>query len=223
MQAGGAGRGSPAGGGGTLGGCGGSQRQRRAGRGATDDASGHAQHSDGKVAVQGARRPVEQIPDLLRVAGGAGDTPPHGTPHSEATLPFHQDRRAVHAAHFEHGKCSKGKARLPVGAAGSLLSRMFLLLRAWHVSPKAPDAHCLACHLAAVCAAAAVVRDLELCVCVLLQAVAGRPQVVSYGKAGMTEARVSERKSKLAAWLREGLIKLGPTFIKIGALRNAPA
>lgn len=39
----------------------------------------------------------------------------------------------------------------------------------------------------------------------------------SYGKAGMTEARVSQRKSKLAAWLREGLIKLGPTFIKIGA------
>ena len=39
----------------------------------------------------------------------------------------------------------------------------------------------------------------------------------SYGKAGMTEARISERKTKLAAWLREGLIKLGPTFIKIGA------
>lgn len=33
---------------------------------------------------------------------------------------------------------------------------------------------------------------------------------------GMTEARVSERRRSLAAWLREGLIKLGPTFIKIG-------
>ena len=32
----------------------------------------------------------------------------------------------------------------------------------------------------------------------------------------MTDARVSERKQRLAAWLREGLIKLGPTFIKIG-------
>ena len=38
----------------------------------------------------------------------------------------------------------------------------------------------------------------------------------SYGKAGMTAARVSQRKTKLAGWLREGLIKLGPTFIKIG-------
>lgn len=32
----------------------------------------------------------------------------------------------------------------------------------------------------------------------------------------MTPERVSQRKSRLAAWLREGLIKLGPTFIKIG-------
>jgi len=32
----------------------------------------------------------------------------------------------------------------------------------------------------------------------------------------MTPARVSQRKSKLACWLRDGLIKLGPTFIKIG-------
>lgn len=32
----------------------------------------------------------------------------------------------------------------------------------------------------------------------------------------MTDARVSERKQRLAAWLREGLIRLGPTFIKIG-------
>ena len=32
----------------------------------------------------------------------------------------------------------------------------------------------------------------------------------------MTPERVSERKRKLASWLREGLIRLGPTFIKIG-------
>ena len=32
----------------------------------------------------------------------------------------------------------------------------------------------------------------------------------------MTEVRVRERRQRLAAWLREGLIKLGPTFIKIG-------
>ena len=33
---------------------------------------------------------------------------------------------------------------------------------------------------------------------------------------GMTEARISQRRQKVVAWLREGLIKLGPTFIKIG-------
>ena len=33
---------------------------------------------------------------------------------------------------------------------------------------------------------------------------------------GMTPKRVSQRKTKLASWLRDGLIKLGPTFIKIG-------
>eukprot|EP01025_Chloroclados_australasicus_P030844 TRINITY_DN31030_c0_g2_i1.p1 TRINITY_DN31030_c0_g2~~TRINITY_DN31030_c0_g2_i1.p1 ORF type:complete len:772 (-),score=97.13 TRINITY_DN31030_c0_g2_i1:306-2621(-) len=38
----------------------------------------------------------------------------------------------------------------------------------------------------------------------------------TYGKEGMTAERVSERKSELAKWLREGLVKLGPTFIKIG-------
>lgn len=32
----------------------------------------------------------------------------------------------------------------------------------------------------------------------------------------MTPERVSERKTGLAVWLREGLVKLGPTFIKIG-------
>lgn len=37
----------------------------------------------------------------------------------------------------------------------------------------------------------------------------------AYGKGGMTEARITERKSTLAIWLREGLVKLGPTFIKV--------
>ena len=32
----------------------------------------------------------------------------------------------------------------------------------------------------------------------------------------MTPDRVAERKAKLAVWVREGLVKLGPTFIKIG-------
>lgn len=32
----------------------------------------------------------------------------------------------------------------------------------------------------------------------------------------MTPDRVRERKIGLAKWVREGLIKLGPTFIKIG-------
>ena len=36
----------------------------------------------------------------------------------------------------------------------------------------------------------------------------------AYGKAGMTASRVVERKATLAIWLREGLVKLGPTFIK---------
>ena len=36
----------------------------------------------------------------------------------------------------------------------------------------------------------------------------------AYGKAGMTAGRVVERKATLAIWLREGLVKLGPTFIK---------
>ncbi|GFH23631.1 ABC1 domain-containing protein, partial [Haematococcus lacustris] len=38
----------------------------------------------------------------------------------------------------------------------------------------------------------------------------------TYGKAGMTKEAVSARKSELAVWLREGLVSLGPTFIKIG-------
>lgn len=40
----------------------------------------------------------------------------------------------------------------------------------------------------------------------------------TYKKAagGMSEAAVSARRAALAVWLREGLVKLGPTFIKIG-------
>jgi predicted unusual protein kinase regulating ubiquinone biosynthesis (AarF/ABC1/UbiB family) len=41
-------------------------------------------------------------------------------------------------------------------------------------------------------------------------------QKFTYKKNGMTEAAVTERKKELAVWLREGLVKLGPTFIKIG-------
>ena len=32
----------------------------------------------------------------------------------------------------------------------------------------------------------------------------------------MSKEAVSKRKRELAVWLREGLVKLGPTFIKIG-------
>lgn len=42
----------------------------------------------------------------------------------------------------------------------------------------------------------------------------------------MTEAAVSAKRSELAAWLREGLVKLGPTFIKarlsLAVLRTSP-
>ena len=43
-------------------------------------------------------------------------------------------------------------------------------------------------------------------------------QKFSYKKnaGGMTEEAVSAKKAALAAWLREGLVRLGPTFIKIG-------
>lgn len=37
-----------------------------------------------------------------------------------------------------------------------------------------------------------------------------------YALQGMTPDRVRDRKVGLARWVREGLIKLGPTFIKIG-------
>lgn len=33
---------------------------------------------------------------------------------------------------------------------------------------------------------------------------------------GMSPENVSAKKAELAKWLREGLIQLGPTFIKIG-------
>uniref|UniRef100_A0A061RFL6 Abc-1-like kinase n=1 Tax=Tetraselmis sp. GSL018 TaxID=582737 RepID=A0A061RFL6_9CHLO len=38
----------------------------------------------------------------------------------------------------------------------------------------------------------------------------------TFGKEGMTPAAVSARKTELAVWLREQLVRLGPTFIKIG-------
>lgn len=38
----------------------------------------------------------------------------------------------------------------------------------------------------------------------------------TYKKEGMTEEAVKSRKRELAVWLREGLVRLGPTFIKIG-------
>ncbi|GFR47545.1 hypothetical protein Agub_g9268 [Astrephomene gubernaculifera] len=41
-------------------------------------------------------------------------------------------------------------------------------------------------------------------------------QKFTYGKEGMTKEAVSARKKELAIWLREGLVRLGPTFIKIG-------
>ena len=37
----------------------------------------------------------------------------------------------------------------------------------------------------------------------------------SYGKQGMVPEAVSSRKKELAIWLREGLVRLGPTFIKV--------
>lgn len=35
-------------------------------------------------------------------------------------------------------------------------------------------------------------------------------------RGGMNDEKISARKSDLACWLREGLVRLGPTFIKIG-------
>ena len=36
-------------------------------------------------------------------------------------------------------------------------------------------------------------------------------QKFTYGKEGMTKEAVSARKKELAIWLREGLVRLGPT------------
>ena len=35
-------------------------------------------------------------------------------------------------------------------------------------------------------------------------------------KGGITEEKKKEKRKKLAKWLKEGLLRLGPTFIKIG-------
>ena len=35
-------------------------------------------------------------------------------------------------------------------------------------------------------------------------------------KGGMTEEKVKSRRRELARWLKEGLLRLGPTFIKLG-------
>ena len=44
----------------------------------------------------------------------------------------------------------------------------------------------------------------------------GRKWTYPKKKGGMTPENVSSRRATLASWLREGLVKLGPTFIKVG-------
>lgn len=44
----------------------------------------------------------------------------------------------------------------------------------------------------------------------------GRKWTYKKKEGGMSPAAVSQRKKELAVWLREGLVRLGPTFIKIG-------
>jgi hypothetical protein len=44
----------------------------------------------------------------------------------------------------------------------------------------------------------------------------GKPGTYSKMPGGMSPENVSVKKAELAKWLREGLIRLGPTFIKIG-------
>ncbi|KAL6785821.1 AKC4 [Auxenochlorella protothecoides x Auxenochlorella symbiontica] len=39
---------------------------------------------------------------------------------------------------------------------------------------------------------------------------------LAYRRTGMTPEAVSAKKTELACWVREGLVRLGPTFIKIG-------
>lgn len=43
-----------------------------------------------------------------------------------------------------------------------------------------------------------------------------KPGTYKKMEGGMSEANISVKKAELARWLREGLIRLGPTFIKIG-------
>ena len=44
----------------------------------------------------------------------------------------------------------------------------------------------------------------------------GRTWTYPKKRGGMTPENVSSRRATLASWLREGLVKLGPTFIKVG-------
>jgi predicted unusual protein kinase regulating ubiquinone biosynthesis (AarF/ABC1/UbiB family) len=44
----------------------------------------------------------------------------------------------------------------------------------------------------------------------------GKPGTYRAMPGGMSPENVSAKKAELAKWLREGLIRLGPTFIKIG-------
>ncbi|CAM6009169.1 unnamed protein product [Sphagnum balticum] len=40
--------------------------------------------------------------------------------------------------------------------------------------------------------------------------------VVGCFAGGMTELKKKEKRKRLAKWVKEGLLRLGPTFIKIG-------
>jgi predicted unusual protein kinase regulating ubiquinone biosynthesis (AarF/ABC1/UbiB family) len=41
-------------------------------------------------------------------------------------------------------------------------------------------------------------------------------RVVGCFAGGMTELKKKEKRKRLAKWVKEGLLRLGPTFIKIG-------
>jgi predicted unusual protein kinase regulating ubiquinone biosynthesis (AarF/ABC1/UbiB family) len=50
-----------------------------------------------------------------------------------------------------------------------------------------------------------------------LKTVKFRYRVVGcYFAGGMTELKKKEKRKRLAKWVKEGLLRLGPTFIKIG-------